>query len=169
MEEFHAEIERWHDFFSLAGGAAATIIGLLFVSVTLRTDIRKAPETSLARAIVAHNFSMLLVVLLFSLYFLVPEMDQNALGLSIFFTAVLPCTGQVRSWLRLRRAGIDRMTTVWAFLVPALCYLLAMGVGVAFIINDTTEIIWFVTIVAMFLAIPTRNSWVLLLQSREDD
>src|SRR4051812_1699913 len=90
MAPFATQIEDWRDFFTLTGTAAATIIGLLFVSISLRSDIRKAAETSLVRTMVSHNFLMLLVVLLISLYFMVPGIDQDSLGISVILTAGIP-------------------------------------------------------------------------------
>ena len=69
MTPFQEEVQTWTNLFALAGGASATIIGLLFVAISLRTDIRKAEDTSLDRTVVGHNFFMLLVVLLISIYF----------------------------------------------------------------------------------------------------
>lgn len=102
MTEFQSEIGEWRDLFTLAGAAAATIIGLLFVSISLRTDIRQAAEKSLVRAVVSHNFSMLLVVLLISLYFMVPDLTPDTLGISILVTALVPGIFFVRDLARLR-------------------------------------------------------------------
>ena len=169
MTAFQADIEPWHDFFALSGAASSTIIGLLFVAITLRTDIRKADDSSLSRVLVSQNFTMLLTVLLFALYFLVPDMDRNTLGLAVFLTAGLPVFLVGKNWLRLRHSkNMDGPTVLWEFLIPALCYLASMGVGFAFIVNDDAEIAWFITITAMFLVIPTRSSWMLLLQSQDD-
>lgn len=165
MTEFQAEIETWHDFFALSGAASATLIGLLFVAITLRTDIRKADDSSLVRVVVTHNFTMLL----YALYFLVPDMDRDSLGLAVLLTAAVPAVLLGKNWLRLRHTkGLERLTIFWSFLVPMLCYLASMGVGLAFIVNDDAEIAWFTTITAMFLVIPTKNSWVIILQSQED-
>ena len=39
MQTFAQYIDRWHDFYMLAGTAAATLIGLLFVSLTLSIEV----------------------------------------------------------------------------------------------------------------------------------
>jgi hypothetical protein len=36
-------VQRWHDYYVVAGGAAAVLLGLLFVSLSLHLD-RKASE-----------------------------------------------------------------------------------------------------------------------------
>ncbi len=168
MTEFQSEVAEWRDLFTLAGAAAATIIGLLFVAITLRTDVRKAGQSSLAQAVVSHNFLMLLVVLLNSLYFMVPDLTPDSLGWSILLTALIPAIIFVRDLVRLRHdPAMDRLTLMWSFLIPIGCLLITMGIGASLLMNDDAETGWFVTIVAMFLTIPTKNSWDLLLQSSE--
>jgi hypothetical protein len=167
MSSFQTDVQAWRDLFSLAGAAAATIIGLLFVALSLRTDIRKAPDSSLVRTVVSHNFFMLLTVLLISLFFMVPDMDPNSLGVSVLLTAIFPAIFFTRDLLQLRSAHIDRPNLIWAFLVPIACLLITAVIGIAFILDDDAEIGLFTFVVAMFLVIPTKNSWELLLASQE--
>ena len=58
--------ERWHDFYIVAGTAAATLVGLLFVglSLHLRAVLSRAEVRSLARVTLA-NFGCILFVSLF--------------------------------------------------------------------------------------------------------
>lgn len=169
MSSFAAQIEDWRDFFTLTGTAAATIIGLLFVSISLRSDIRKSAETSLVRTMVSHNFLMLLAVLLISLYFMVPGIEQDSLGISVILTAGIPATSFAINLWRLRHDDdMQRMILLWSFIVPILSFAVTIAIGVAFLLDDDTEISWFVTVMAMFLVIPTKNSWELLLQSQAD-
>jgi hypothetical protein len=43
MNGFETTVERWHDYYVAAGGAAAVLLGLLFVSLSLHLD-REASE-----------------------------------------------------------------------------------------------------------------------------
>lgn len=169
MTPFQVEIEAWRDFFSISGAASATIIGLLFVAISLRTDIRKATNTSLMKTVVGHNFAMLLIVLLVSLYFMVPDLSPNSLGFSVLLTGAIPLVLFVKDLMRLRHdSGMDRDTLIWCFVIPIFCLAGTAAIGGMFMIDDASEIGWFTVIVAMFLVIPTKNSWELLLQSSED-
>ena len=38
IEPFQHALERWHDFYLLAGTAAATLMGLLFVSLSIHLE-----------------------------------------------------------------------------------------------------------------------------------
>lgn len=170
MSPFQEEVKTWSDLFTLSGGASATIIGLLFVAISLRSDIRKAGETSLDRTIVGHNFFMLLSVLLISIFFMVPDQDQDSLGISVLVTAALPCFFFTRDLIRFRRdPEMDHSTLFWSFLMPIFCFLVTIAIGAAFIINDDTEISWFIFVISMLLVIPTKSSWDLLMESSEGD
>lgn len=83
MSDFAQEIEAWNAFFTLAGGAAATLMGLLFVAITLRTDIRAQISGSLQKTTASHSFVGYLCVLLFSLFFLIPNQDSTSIGWEI--------------------------------------------------------------------------------------
>ena len=39
MQTFAQYLDRWHNFYMLAGTAAATLIGLLFVALTLSIEV----------------------------------------------------------------------------------------------------------------------------------
>src|SRR2546430_11222948 len=63
---FQTAVSGWHDFYILAGTAAATLVGLLFVglSLHLRVVIASSEVRSLARVTLA-NFGAMLFVALF--------------------------------------------------------------------------------------------------------
>ncbi len=170
MTDFTADVERWHDFFMLAGTASATLLGLLFVGVSFRTDIRTQPEGSFMRTVVAHNFLSYLVVILFSLYFMIPNMDPPDLAWPITITALFSFLSVLRSTVRLRsRFETDREAAFWHMLVPLLCYVAAAGVGIAIVVHDDGAISWMVTVVAFLLVTPTRNAWAMLVSSTETE
>jgi hypothetical protein len=117
---------------------------------------------------VSQNFTNLLMVVLFALYFMVPDMGRSSMGWSLLLTAAVPFVGIPRAWRRLRHdEAMTGDVAFWSFLVPALCYLATMGIAVALFLHDDTEIDWFIPVVALLLIIPTRNSWELLLESPE--
>ena len=44
MGTFLEVIDSWHDFYMLTGTAAATLIGLIFISVSLHIDVLAKAE-----------------------------------------------------------------------------------------------------------------------------
>jgi len=168
MSEFHAVAESWRDFFGLAGAASATLLGLLFVGVSFRADIRQQSEGSLHRSVVGLNFLHYLIIILFSLYFQVPDMDPDELAWSIIITSLVALSSVARATFTLRsQMSSDRVTSFWNLIVPIACYMAATGVGIAIFIHDDGAIGWMVSVTAFLMIIPTRNAWELLISSNQ--
>jgi hypothetical protein len=168
MTEFATVVESWRDFFTLAGSASATLLGLLFVGISFRSDIRKQPEKSAMRAVVALNFLSYLIVILFSLYFMIPDLTPSELAWSIIITALVALSSVLQTTMRHRGLFLtEQQTAFWNFVVPTGCYLAAVGVGIAILLNDDGTIGWMVSVVAFLLIIPTRNAWELVMTSTE--
>lgn len=83
MPEIGFGFERWHDFFLMSGTAAATMVGLLFVSVSFNIDvlIHDSRAHLLDRARTA--FMAFLFALFISLYFLVPDANPRPFGMGL--------------------------------------------------------------------------------------
>lgn len=83
MPEIGFGFERWHDFFLMSGTAAATMVGLLFVSVSFNIDTlihdSRAHLLDLART----AFMAFLFALFISLYFLVPDARPRPFGFGL--------------------------------------------------------------------------------------
>ena len=76
-------------------------------------------------------------------------------------TAGVPGYFFIRDLIRCRRdPALNPSTLLWSFVMPILSFLITMGIGVAFFVNDDSEISWFIFVVSMLLIIPTRNSWI---------
>jgi hypothetical protein len=168
LNELTRDLEKWHDFFIVSGTAAATLLGLLFVTMTLRADIRAQSRDSFRRRAVDHSFASYVYVLLFSLYFLMPHEVWTTLGLALLLTSIAPLVTLLRSWRRHRRAPeMDWGDRLWIFGVPVCCYVGALVVSLGFLLHSDREIWWFVPIVAVLLTVPTRNAWQLILGDHE--
>ena len=86
-------IAEWHDFYIVAGTAAATLVGLLFVGLSVNVDEVMAPDRPDLRALAEQAFASFTYVLLISLFFLVPGQDPLTIGIEL---AVLGVIGLLR-------------------------------------------------------------------------
>jgi hypothetical protein len=152
----------------VSGTAAATLLALLFVTMTLRADIRAQGRDSFRRRAVDHSFASYVCVLLFSLYFLIPHEVWATLGLALLLTSLSPLAALLHSWRRHRHSPeMEWDDRIWIYVVPACGYLSALGVSLGFLFHSDREIWWFVPIVAVLLTVPTRNAWELILGDHE--
>ena len=98
---YEAQVAGWHDFYIVAGTASATLVGLLFVGLSLHLQIvvSALEVRSLARVTLA-NFGAVLVVALFMVIPQGPSAAGSQLvgaGVVSLFVAAPSLVGAVRS------------------------------------------------------------------------
>ena len=99
---FQAEVATWGDFYSLLGGAAAGLLGLLFVALSLRLGIfRRHREDVQDSAALA--FATLLVVIGVSALMLAPNRDRLTTALALTIVAVVGLAAEVWVWRVMQR------------------------------------------------------------------
>lgn len=77
----------WSDFTVITGGAAAALVGLLFVAVTLRIDeLSRAPDL---RSRAAQTLTLFAVALVVAIVLTVPDQLEWVLGAELIAIAVL--------------------------------------------------------------------------------
>ena len=115
-EAFAAALAAWAAFYAFAGGAAATLLGLLFVSVSLRLDIFRRREVADVRDFAAFTFASFLAALAVAGLALAPHQRRPTMALPLLALGLagLGVVGYlVREWVRLNppsagpRPGLD--------------------------------------------------------------
>ena len=86
-DAFVAGLRSWHDFFMLTGTAAATLIGLVFVAVSLGGNTGRA-SMRVMQTFVSPIVKHFGYVLLFAAIVLVPTQRPLTLALAIFIVAL---------------------------------------------------------------------------------
>ena len=161
---YETAIQSWHDFYIVAGTAAATLVGLLFVglSLHLRVVVTRSDVRSLGRVTLA-NYALVLFVALITI---IPQRRDGAsvqiIGAGIF-TAVVSIRsliGAIRTaerTLRLRqlmlRFGLSELSYAGIITAGAL---LAAG-------TYDAAVTWLATLTIVLLVLSLRNSWDLLV------
>ncbi len=162
---FGTAIQSWHDFYMIVGTAAASLVGLLFVglSLHLRIVVTHADVKSLARITLA-SLGLTLVV---ALFMVIPDSNSSGTGWNLFGAGVFgfvligrPLVAGIRSSRRalsfghlMLRFGLTGATFV-AVLVGGL--ILVGG-------NYDVGLSWFVGASVALLVGALRNSWDLLV------
>jgi len=158
-------MERWHEFYLLAGTAAVTLVGLLFVSLSFNLEVlihsSHAHVLAHARSTLM-TFSYLLVV---SLGVLVPQMGPQLLGVLIFVATCIFGTSHVLSTRRrgddskfergMRRRG--RMFMI--------AYIIAAAASLTMILTGAPQLLFdVIPVVCMMLGTAMGMSWDLLVE-----
>ena len=159
--------ERWHEFYLLAGTAAVTLVGLLFVSLSFNLDTliheSKAHVLAYARSTLL-TFTYLLIV---CLGFLVPHQTPAMLGVLIVVASGVVLTIQLVS-LRPRTGLVptpfDRRMRRRARLYIG-CYLVAILNSVLMVVGRAPELTYnMIGVVCALLGNAMGVSWDLLVE-----
>lgn len=159
-------LQGWHDFYVAAGAASATLVGLLFVGLSLhiRVVVSHPDVRSLARVTLTDFFAILLV----ALALLQPTESAAQVGYWLLSVGAVSLALTVRPMLEgLGHTG-DRTIGLWRlairFGVSALAFVGVGLVGVLFVGGASSAALdWLLPVVVLSLVVAVRNTWDLLV------
>jgi hypothetical protein len=165
---FAAAIDQWHDFYLLAGTAAVTLLGLLFVALSIHLDIIVHDDGAHLNAMAKEAFMNLIYALIVSLLMLVPGFSQRPTGLLLMALGVIRSATLLRSARVAARGGdqsLRRDYSMVRFYAPLLAYLLLVAGGFMLFRRDIDEgpLYYFVPAILLMLVVATRGAWDLLV------
>jgi hypothetical protein len=165
---FSVLLEQWHGFYSLLANAAATLMGLMFLSVTFGSSL-VTPETSgTARAFTNPTFTHFLQVLLISAILMIPGLSPRILGVFLIAMCVMrliPFIDVVRHVVRAHRRVNDLELSDWLYhlVFPFSCYLLLSLAGILFWRGSASGFTWLAIAVLGLLTIGVEGAWEMLI------
>jgi len=156
--------EPWHDFFVVAGTAGVTLLGLVFVAVSLNTGVIMRGSERHLRTQAVTAFEALLFTGVFSLLALahMPSERMHASMLIAFGVAWL-----VRSLAHLRDLGAAHGKLSRRLLLPAAAYAAVAFAWIELLVGGKDVGLLFVSAVIWLVVTATRNAWSLLVDVGE--
>jgi hypothetical protein len=180
MDRAFAEaLADWIPFYALAGAAAATLLGLLFVAASLRLAIFRNPDTADVSYFATFIFANMLGAMIVPGLALVPHESASSLaiplvvlgliGLIMLFTLIrltyrlnpkeaAPNPG-ITPWTLAGRALLCLMFAPVVFMLVS-AWLVAEGHVAAFRVLACTE--------GLLLILPTGSAWLLVTHATPD-
>jgi hypothetical protein len=157
-------VQRWRDFYIVAGTAAATLVGLLFVglSLHLRTVVERTDVRSLARITLA-NFGLVLFVSLF-LVIRQPSAAATSQVIGAGVVSLAVTTPSLVAAVRSRTRTLRPYQLILRFGLSGLAYVAVVFAGILLGSGNTNAALgwlWPITVVLLFVSL--RNSWDLLV------
>ena len=163
---FDEHISRWQPFFTTVAAVAATLVGLLFVSLSINREKMVADSNCVLMRLARRTFSDFLLVLLIALFFLIPEQGRLALTVELFALAVLRLRwlmAQIKSPAP-NGPKPAAMDLVREYLLPALTVLGLVVAGIGIFHGNILAIYWFIVpVIATLLSRASWNAWLLLI------
>ena len=170
MNTFAQTVEGWHDFYIVIGTAAATLMGLLFFSLSLNADVIARKTNIDLRGLAAQTFTNFICVLMFAVFFLIPRQGPHGLGFPLLGIDVIGLYSTVRRFLDMRRNrprtwGRGNLTR--RFTIPTLCFVALLIIAVSVLLGQTAGLYWLVSVMILLIWDASLNAWDLLLRLRE--
>lgn len=166
---FQQTIDLWHDFYLMAGTAGATLIGLLFVSVSLHVDLITDPAAAGVLASARRAFVSFIIIVLIALMFLVPAQSARGLGLPLVVFGLIDLGRTVRL-VHVMRHERDRMaellgavTDFGRFGLGLASSIGLLAVSITILAGTTQYLYWLVAVIGILLVGAAENCWNLLL------
>jgi len=160
--EFASELAAWHDFYLLLGGACATLVGLVFVAVTLNIDRLRGESGGSTLQLAERAFGYFLVLVVLSLVQLMPDLTPTALATALI---CMGAAGLLRGIVRLRR-GLPG--TGWrGQALPTAAFALLVACGVLLLRGDLHAFGLTAAPVFLLLVQSVSESWRILVLFRQ--
>ena len=158
------QAEAWHDLFAAAGGASATLAGLLFVAVSLNHEqVLKAAGLP---ALAAQSISVLIGLVVLCLAGLAPGQPLILVGVEVLVLGVALSGLVLAPTLRLL-PKIERLSWKLRRVAVAVLPTVPMLVtGVSLVAGAGGGFYWALGTIVAGLVTATYNAWVLLIEIR---
>ena len=160
------EVEAWRDFYIFAGTAAATLMGLMFVVMSLGSETLNSDEGKKAmRGFFTPIIAFFATAILMAMLVLIPGATPQALGILITVVAAIGiaymgASGAHALW-RSSDLGIDDW--IWYVALPFLSYLVICAAGIFIWLGLTFGLYVAAISVILLLVTGIRNAWDLVV------
>jgi hypothetical protein len=156
--------DRWHEFYVMVGGAAAVLLGLIFVAISIH--LRSVLATRFFRARARYLTGCLMLTLVTSALVLVPGQSRHALGAELIGVAFITSLAFAVPVARLARiAGPSELDVRVRQAVAWVALALWVVSGVSLIVGHGGGLYILLIGVVILLNISVGGAWSLLTGS----
>jgi hypothetical protein len=167
-EPLSQTLRDWQTFYFLVGGAAAGLVGLTFVAITVGSGLITKQDIAGLRTFTNPSLIHFIYVLVTAAVVVMPTVTRMQLGIILVLTGLVS-SGRALSalpfmWHQYKRHVVDMHDWVWYFLAPMAGYLLYMGTGAELLMGTPGQTLnglaW---ASVLFLVAGIRNTWDMVL------
>lgn len=164
MEPVQA-LERWHDFFVLAGTAGATLVALLFVAVSLGAGFLSEDRAAATRAFFSPVIVHFTAVFFIAAVGLFPAHKASVFAVLVGGCALIGCAVSAYATAQLLRNSWTRyLQDHLAYgLLPTVCYGALLVAAVMVYVQHDYALIVLAGALLTLLIVNIRNAWDLTL------
>jgi hypothetical protein len=157
-------LAEWHEFYALIGTAAAALVALLFVAVSIGASVLTPERASGTRTFMSPVVFHYTAVLFLSLIALIPTQTLQSLGWSVGFVAAMGFVYALFICVRVVRADIADMADNFGYGgSPAAAYAVALVAAWLLAKNSPAGLNVLAGALLLLLIVNIRNAWDLTL------
>ena len=159
-------IKEWETFYLMVGTAAATLIGLLFVAVSIHIENFHRNTSTDLHYFAALTFNCFFYVLLMAILFLVPRLSPLKLGIPLLLLSGLGIANMLIQKTRVKKIQAKRQNRQIAnrFNVPIACLVGLLIVSLGTMFQITLSLYGMILVIILLLASASQNAWTLLVR-----
>jgi hypothetical protein len=164
MDTFAQQLRDWQVFYTAVTTSAVTLVGLLFVSLSLRMEKFRKQSESLTLRLARESFGDFLYLLMLGLVFLVPHQVPLGLAVALFVLGLsrgLGVLNQLRKSWRSRRQDFHAVREI---VLPGLVAGVLIVVAVEVAHGDMVSLFGLVIVIAALLGSASWNAWRILIE-----
>jgi hypothetical protein len=163
MTPLSQSLAPWHDFYTLLGAASATMIGLLFVAVSVGSGVFTENRRGALRMFLSASVVQFGSVLTGCLLVLAPLQHWMVLGAAVMVCGSFGVVFSAMAWRDVARDGIvvkiDLEDRVWYALAPAIGYLIEVAAGMAMLLRRDAGCTALAVAMGTMLVVAIHNAW----------
>jgi len=171
MNNFAQLVQGWHVFYATIAASAATLVGLLFVSMALNVGMLAGTDNIGLKKLARQTLLNFLYAIVFSLIFLIPRQSPVGLGAPLICVGI---GGLIRTIFNLRDLlsnipqGVSSRTTLERAVMALVAFSVLILVSLRILLRANADTLyWLVAPMILLLISASANTWSLLIGVHE--
>ena len=159
-------LHEWHDFYILLGTASATLVGLMFVAVSIGTSVFNEEHRAPMRAFITPTVMHFAAVLFACVVVTIPTHSWWTLGGLLAtggLAGVIYCGSILADIIIRHRFNVDLSDRLFYALLPLLGYLLALISAVLLFMQSAVSANLIAAALLTLLFAGLRNAWDMMV------
>jgi hypothetical protein len=159
-------LHDWHDFYVLLGTASATLVGLMFVAVSIGTAIFNEERSAAMAAFITPTVAHFAAVLFSCLLVTIPTHTWHTLAALLgagALAGLIYCGGLAVKIIIRHRFNVDRIDRLFYAFLPVVGYLLGLIAAVLLVIHAAASANLIAAAVLILLLAAIRNAWDMMV------
>jgi hypothetical protein len=156
-------LHAWRDFFIVVGTAGASLIGAMFVVISIAIGILTRERSDAAHAYLTSTVIHLGGVVLASLLTMVPDVEWRGFGIILIVGGAIGIGYEIMIARAVRQYRVDWTDQLWYTALPLVAYAVLVGAGVLSIATDGRSVALLAAALLLLLICGVRNAWDMIL------